>query len=127
MTKVPGLSFHSLQHPIRSADRPAVESRPRISRAIENVSDFADTAAIIAELDLVIAVDTAIAHLAGALGKPVWLILHVVPDWRWLVDRSDNPWYPNMTLFRVAARESQLGWGPVIDRVARHLRVFAKR
>ena len=64
------------------------------------LTDFADTAALIANLDLVISCDTAVAHLAGAMGKPVWLLLPLVPDWRWLLDREDSPWYPGMRLFR---------------------------
>jgi ADP-heptose:LPS heptosyltransferase len=64
---------------------------------LENISD---TAALISDLDLVISVDTAIAHLAGALGKPVWLLLTHVPDWRWMLDRADSPWYPTARLFR---------------------------
>lgn len=64
------------------------------------IADFADTAAIIANLDRVIAVDTSVAHLAGALGKPVWILLPFVPDWRWMMQRSDSPWYPTARLFR---------------------------
>lgn len=64
------------------------------------LSDFAETAAAVASLDLVISVDTAVAHLAGALAKPVWLLLPHVPEWRWLIDRDDSPWYPTMRLFR---------------------------
>jgi tetratricopeptide (TPR) repeat protein len=64
------------------------------------LSDFAETAALIASLDLVIAVDTSVAHLAGALGKPVWTLLAFAPDWRWLLNRTDSPWYPTMRLFR---------------------------
>ena len=60
---------------------------------------------MIARLDLVITVDTAIAHLAGALGKPVWIVLHVAPDWRWLAKRTDSPWYPTARLFRVTPGE----------------------
>jgi hypothetical protein len=66
----------------------------------EELEDFADTAGLIANLDLVICGDTAVAHLAGAMGKPVWMLLTFVPDWRWMLDRSDSPWYPTMRLFR---------------------------
>ncbi len=77
--------------------------------------DFADTAALIANLDLVISSDTAVAHLAGAMGKPVWVILPLSPDWRWMLDRSDNPWYPTMRLFR----QTKVGqWTDVIEQVA---------
>jgi ADP-heptose:LPS heptosyltransferase len=81
----------------------------------QDMNDFADTAALIANLDLIITVDTAVAHLAGTMGKPVWLLLPYVPDWRWLLDRQDSPWYPTMRLFR----QSKFGdWGKVIQSVA---------
>ena len=67
------------------------------------INDFSDTAAFIENLDLVITVDTAVAHLSGALGKPVWTLLPAVPDWRWMLDREDSPWYPTMKLFRQSA------------------------
>ena len=70
---------------------------------------FIDTAAIMANLDLVLTSDTAVAHLAGALGVPVWLALPFAPDWRWLLDRADNPWYPSMRLFR---KKLPGDWGP---------------
>jgi glycosyl transferase family 9 (putative heptosyltransferase) len=82
------------------------------------LQDFGDTAAAIDALDLVITVDTSVAHLAGALGKPVWLLLPHVPDWRWLLDRADTPWYPTMRLFRQARRGD---WDEVIGRVAAEL------
>lgn len=66
----------------------------------DQLDDFAETAALIVNLDLVISVDTAVVHLAGALGKPIWTLLSMVPDWRWLLDRSDSPWYRSMRLFR---------------------------
>jgi ADP-heptose:LPS heptosyltransferase len=72
----------------------------RIFDATADLGDFADTAALCAHLDLVIAVDTAVAHLAGALGRPVYLLLPQVPDFRWLLERSDSPWYPRHRLFR---------------------------
>ena len=82
------------------------------------IHDFADTAAFMAELDLIISVDTAAAHLAGAMGKPVWLLLPLVPDFRWLLDRQDSPWYPTMRLFR-QTRDGD--WKEPIARVAAEL------
>jgi ADP-heptose:LPS heptosyltransferase len=83
--------------------------------------DLADTAAIVANLDLVISIDTSVAHLAGAMGKPVWVLLHNSPDWRWLLEREDSPWYPTARLFR----QSTLGnWQEVVARVERELREF---
>jgi len=80
----------------------------------EEINDFSDTAAFIENLDLIISVDTAVAHLAGALGKPVWTLLPFVPDWRWLLKREDSPWYPTMRLFR---QSSSGDWEPVMARV----------
>ncbi|UCD82320.1 MAG: tetratricopeptide repeat protein [Desulfobacterales bacterium] len=80
--------------------------------------DFSDTAALIANLDLVISIDTSVAHLAGALGKPVWVLLPHNADWRWLLDREDSPWYPTMRLFRQKTRGD---WSEVFDRVAQNL------
>ena len=74
--------------------------------------DFSDTAALIAELDLLITVDTAVAHLAGALGKPCWVLLQRNPDWRWMLARDDSPWYPSVRLFRQTRRGD---WSPVVD------------
>jgi Tfp pilus assembly protein PilF len=86
-------------------------------------SDMSDTAAAIMALDLVISVDTSVAHLAAALGKPVWLLLPFVPDWRWLLQRQDSPWYPTMRLFR---QPSPGAWEPVIQSVARELQAFTQ-
>jgi hypothetical protein len=89
-----------------------------IDRA-SDLHDFADTAAAIAILDLVISVDTSVAHLAGAMGKPVWTLLPHRPEWRWMLDREDSPWYPTMRLFR----QSRAGdWAGVIARVCDTLR-----
>ena len=77
-----------------------MRQRPDVLHLGEQLADFADTAAIISQLDLVISVDTAVAHLAGALAKPVWILLPAVPDFRWLLDRADTPWYPTARLFR---------------------------
>jgi Flp pilus assembly protein TadD len=85
----------------------------------DELRNFADTAALIDNLDLVIAVDTAVAHLAGAMGKPVWLLLQAVPDRRWMLNREDSPWYPTMKLLRQPARGD---WGSVVKRAADLLR-----
>ncbi|HTV47862.1 MAG TPA: glycosyltransferase family 9 protein, partial [Phycisphaerae bacterium] len=87
------------------------------------LKDFADTAALIANLDLVITIDTAAVHLAGALGKPVWTLLPFIPDWRWMLEREDSPWYPTMRLFRQSIRGD---WDGVIKRVAEALSIWTK-
>ena len=76
--------------------------------------DFSDTAAVMAHLDLIITPDTAVAHLAGALGRPVWLMLPHVAEWRWLMTRDDSPWYPTMRLFR---QQRAGDWGQVLEEV----------
>ena len=97
---VPGTSFVSLQFGPRTADLKKLKHRPPIEDLSPQFEDFVDTAAAISALDLVITVDTSVAHVAGALGKPVWVLLPWVTDWRWLLEREDNPWYPTMRLFR---------------------------
>jgi ADP-heptose:LPS heptosyltransferase len=88
------------------------------------LQDFADTATLIESLDLVITVDTAVAHLAGAMGKPVWILLAAMPDWRWMLQREDSPWYPTMRLFRQPSRGD---WNSVIERVADALSLWIKK
>lgn len=107
-------TFYSLQVRRRSIDD-GLHGR----LVSQELKDFADTAALIAEMDLVISVDTSVAHLAAAMGKPTWtLIPYVGTCWRWLLDRTDSPWYPTMTLFR----QKRVGeWGPVIDDIAARL------
>jgi hypothetical protein len=90
----------------------------RIAHPLE---DFADAAALISELDLVISVDTAIAHLAGALGKAVWILLPHVPDWRWMQERCGSPWYPTASLYRQSIAGD---WADVFERIARDLERF---
>ncbi|MBO1348069.1 MAG: tetratricopeptide repeat protein [Hormoscilla sp. GUM202] len=104
LSQIPGISLYSLQK--EPTDIP--EGAP-IQDLSTQLGDFADTAAAIAQLDLIISVDTAVAHLAGALGKPVWVLLPFSPDWRWLLDRSDSPWYPTMRLFRQAKQSDWQG------------------
>ena len=79
------------------------------------MKDFAETAAVIRNLDLVVSVDTSVAHLAGALGHQVWTLLPFMPDWRWLFDRDDSPWYPSMRLFR---QKTAGDWPGVIKRLS---------
>jgi len=110
----PGVTFVSLQRgPAYDTWRVAREGPPI---AAELSSDsVVETAATIAALDLVITVDTMVAHLAGALGVPVWVMLHAAADWRWLLDRNDSPWYPTMRLFRQSERGD---WASVVERLA---------
>ena len=122
LLSVPDVTFVSLQREYRETELPALTRLP-VFRLDETITDFADTAAAIGELDLVIAVDTAVAHLAGALGRPLWLLLSHIQDWRWMHDRTDSPWYPSARLFR----QSQIGdWDGVIAAVAQELAAFAK-
>ncbi len=121
---IDGIAFYSLQKGTKAAE---LSQMPQCSARIQDLShhlnDFADTAAIVAQLDLVISVDTAVAHLAGGLGKPTWVLLSRPADWRWLLDRVDNPWYPSMRLFR----QQQAGrWEAVFDSVAEALRHLRK-
>lgn len=118
----PGIGFVSLQPEVRESDRAALAAWPGLFDAGPMLRDFGDTAALVSALDLVVTVDTSVAHLAGALGKPVWVLLPYVPDWRWMLGREDSPWYPGMRLFRQAARGE---WDPVLQRVRSELRTLA--
>ncbi len=92
--------LYSLQKQVRAEDQITLNARPDVADFSASLIDFSDTAALITQMDLIISVDTSVAHLAGALGKPVWVLLPFVPDWRWLLDREDSPWYPGMKLWR---------------------------
>jgi Tfp pilus assembly protein PilF len=116
---IPNVDFVSLQKEVPPGDREALRGAARIVDLAPELGDFADTAAAMTQLDLVICVDTAVAHLAGALGKPVWVLLPFSPDWRWLLHRQDSPWYPTARLFRQPAIGD---WTSVIARVASELR-----
>src|SRR5439155_7192460 len=96
-------------------DEPALRGLGNLVMAGQFFSDFSDTAGVVAALDLVVTVDTSVAHLAGALGRPVWILLPFVLDWRWLVDREDSPWYPTARLFR---QSHPVDWGEVFERIA---------
>lgn len=113
-----GCEWFSLHKEVRKADATVLAAQPRIRHFGEELADFADTAALCALMDVVISVDTSVAHLAGAMGRPLWLLLPDVPDWRWLQVREDTPWYPTARLFR----QSEPGnWSGVISRVQQEL------
>lgn len=112
LAEVKDVKFLSLQ-------RDRLPSRLDITDWSADLSDFADTAALIANLDVVISVDTAVAHLAGAIGKPVWIMLPYILDWRWLLNRPDSPWYPTMRLFRQPSRGD---WAGVVQTISAELR-----
>jgi hypothetical protein len=121
---LPDLAFVSLQHEVRDEDQALLESRGDVSPIGAGFKDFADTAAAIAALDAVIAVDTAVAHLAGAMGKPLFLLLPFAADFRWLRGRADSPWYPSARLFR----QPQFGdWDGVVKLLRQELALFAMR
>jgi len=101
--RLPGINFYSLQKGERAADLTQLPPEVNVTDLSPLIDDFADTARAMAYLDWVISVDTSVAHLAGALGKPVWTLLCYSPDWRWLLEREDTPWYPTMRLFRQPA------------------------
>jgi hypothetical protein len=95
-----GATFVSLQKGDSTAQAKTPPAEMKILDYTAELNDFADTAALVSALDLVISIDTGVAHLAGAMGKPTWVLLPFVPDWRWFNDRTDSPWYPTMRLFR---------------------------
>jgi hypothetical protein len=114
LTHIKGTTFYSLQKGAANAQLKALSGEMRLIDLESEQEDFADTAAIAANLDLVISIDTSVAHLAGSIGRPVWILLHDTPDWRWLHECSNSPWYPNGRLFRQGTRGD---WKGVLDRL----------
>ena len=110
--------LHVVQTPIRPADRVVLDRRPMVTDHSTALADFADTAALLSQMDLVISVDTAVAHLAGAMARPTWLLLPFSAEWRWLTQRTDSPWYPTLRLFRQPAPGD---WDGVLAAVMRAL------
>jgi len=107
-------TFVSLQKDLRPDDQPFLKARSDVIDLTADLTDFTETAALVSCLDLVITVDTSVAHLAGALGRRTWILLPYTPDFRWLLDRDDSPWYPTMRLFR---QDESRDYGRVIERV----------
>src|SRR5206468_12306382 len=116
---VEGVTFFSLQKGERAAEIAAGGYAAQLIDLGPHLGDFADTAAAMSCLDLIIAVDTAVVHLAGALGKPAWVLLPFAPDWRWLLGRADSPWYPTLRLFRQPSRGQ---WQTPIAQIVEELR-----
>ena len=114
----PHVEMYSLQIGKGTEEISALPAECGIIDHTGRIVDFADTAALMANLDLIVSIDTAVAHLAAALGMPVWTLLPFVPDWRWLLERSDTPWYPTMGLFR---QRSPGEWGETVGRVRKEL------
>jgi ADP-heptose:LPS heptosyltransferase len=118
-----GVQFVCLQKDIREADAATLKAHPEVVYLPEVMQAFEGTAALADQMDLVISVDTSVAHLAGALGKPTWVLLTKVSDWRWLTGRTDSPWYPKARLFRQAAWGS---WDEALREVAQALSTLVK-
>src|SRR6478672_130050 len=115
--------FIGIQRELRGEDAELLAREPRVMQIGAELDDFADTAAVIALVDLVVSVDTSVAHLAGAMGRPVWILLPFSPDWRWALAGESSPWYPTARLFR----QPTLGdWDSVIERVRRELDRFVR-
>jgi len=120
---VQNLDFISVQKEV-SEPQAALLRQHHVVQLGQEFNDFADTAAVLARLDLLISVDTSVAHVAGAMGKAVALLVPFAPDWRWLLDRTDSPWYPTMRLFR----QSAIGdWGGPLERLRQELTAVAER
>jgi hypothetical protein len=123
LAQVDGVHYFSLQKQSGSSFIPHPSSFP-LSDWTEELHDFMDTAALIDNLDLVITIDSAVAHLAGAMGKPVWVFLPRSPDWRWLLDRTDSPWYPTARLFRQIIKGD---WNPPVQQATETLRALVSQ
>jgi ADP-heptose:LPS heptosyltransferase len=123
LLSTPGIEFVSIQSEITPADAAMLRRHADMVHIGSDLRDFADTAAVISLLDLIVSVDTSVVHLAGALGKPVWVLLPFAPDFRWLLDREDSPWYPTARLFR----QPRFGdWDSVLARVRHELGRLSK-
>jgi hypothetical protein len=114
----PGFDYVSLQKDLREADKAVLNASGIVRHFGADLVDFADTAALCHLMDIVISVDTSVAHLSGAMGKRTWVLLSHIPDWRWLLDRVDSPWYSSVSLYRQTAAAQ---WGPVLEQIGSEL------
>ena len=110
--------FHSLQKTIREIDAQTIKEFSNICQHQEEITDFSDTAALVDAMDIIISVDTSVAHLAGAMGKKTWILLPYFPDFRWMLDRDDSPWYPSAKLYR---QEKIHDWDSVLEKLKAEL------
>ena len=124
LAAIPGVKLYGLQKGQAAAQASELSSQSDLTNLGEDLSDFGDTAAIIDNLDLIISIDTAVAHLAGAMGKPVWVLVSSRPDWRWMMDREDSPWYPTMRVFR---QEKLGGWDHLFRCVTEELKMLVSK
>jgi len=120
----PSWTVYGVQKEIRESDRESLANGLPMKSLADDIEDFRDTAAILELMDVVVTVDSAVAHLAGGMGKPVWVMLTYAPDWRWDLGRDDSAWYPTARLFR----QPQPGdWAFVADQVAGALKAHNSR
>jgi ADP-heptose:LPS heptosyltransferase len=123
LLKTRGVAFVSIQKELTQSDAAVLEGHANVLHVGGELGDFADTAAVLSSMDLLISADTSVAHLAGAIGRPVWILVPLAPDFRWLLKREDSPWYPTARLFRQPQLED---WDSVLERVRRELVSFVE-
>jgi tetratricopeptide (TPR) repeat protein len=121
LANIPGLQLYGLQKGAAAGQVKGLAADKNLINLGCEFEDFSDTAAVIANMDLIISVDTAVAHLAGAMGVPVWTLVYFAPDWRWMLDREDSPWYPTMRLFR---QQKAGDWTGAIGRIIAEFKVL---
>ncbi len=121
---VPDVALLALQKGPRTDQAGVWFGRAPLVNVGAEITDYDDTMAILQNLDLLVTVDTSVAHLAGAMGRPVWIMLPHAPDWRWLLERDDSPWYPTARLFRQTAERR---WHEVAERIAREMTILSSR
>jgi ADP-heptose:LPS heptosyltransferase len=114
LADIPGVALYGLQVGPRAADIRALSAQGLVHDLSPEIRDFADTARLILQLDRIVTIDSAVAHLAGALARPTFVLVPFTPDWRWLRGREDSPWYPTLRLFR---QETPRDWAGVVRRV----------